>query len=424
MNKLDDFLKSKVENVVPESSSGWDALSTALPAKTSKWGIAKISLALLLLGGFVTTAIVLSKPKATATIEQVSKPIVNQSDRSNGGPVSNVTEATPAFSPSVNPPSTQPTGVNSNKGPILNEPNASGGTVVPPAADAGSVSTTDIVPVAEAEKTVESEVVATVAPSPETDVAESKPAKPAKPAPTVRREKSRADFHKGKLYVNASFSSVFSYRSFQLNNGSAPFVNKHYDEIRQNSEAMNLGYGATLALEYKFAKSFSLQGGLSYNKIGYKTNYDFEVYDQPETDNTGRIIGYNNLSSPLSVSAKGNTRIDVLRIPLGINYNIIMKENMLFHFYAGAARNFIVAASGTTINQLDLTERKISRSDYYRTANELCFDLGVNIAMTPKYGFGIDLYYNKWLTNISRNTYENITPFSPGINFAISRKLF
>jgi hypothetical protein len=242
--------------------------------------------------------------------------------------------------------------------------------------------------------------------------------------PTTRKKEQRSNFHEGKLFASISFSPMLSYRSFQLTKGAAPFVNKQYDEIRQNAESKIISYGSALSLEYKILKNFSLQSGISYNRIGFQSNYEFDVYDKATTDNNGRVTGYEYVQNPYTVNFDSKTQIDVLRIPFGVNYNLFMNSNSLFHFYFGGSHDMLLAAEGNVINSLTLEQKSITKEDFRHNANEVCVDLGVNIALTSRYAFGVDLYYNKWLTNISMNKFENITPFTAGLNLALTRKIY
>lgn len=427
MNKLDDFLKSKLENASPESPLGWEALDAALPV-ANNYAIAKWAFAIVILGGLITGTILLNqKSPKEYTQNQISEsnpqPSVNSQSKKEEQPVylntntgisteqsshvavSGVEGHTPVI-PSI-PSHKEAQSSSDNENVAIVTPSENGNSV--------DVAKTDMVSTPETEKIID-EIKA------KEDVSD-KSAKSSKPSSVQIHKPSRKEFHNGKLYIGAAVTSIFSYRSFQLNNGAAPFINKNYDEIRQNSEATSLSYGASLTLEYKFSKNFSVQGGLSYNNIGYKANYDFEISDQAITDNSGRIISYQNISNSISVKSNNRTKIDVLRIPLGINYNLFLNPDMLFHFYVGGSQNILLSASGVGLNTVTLAEERVSKANFVKKANEICFDLGVNMALTSKIGLGIDLYYNKWLTNISTNPRENVTPFSPGVNFAISRKL-
>lgn len=428
MNKLDDFLKSKLENASPESPLGWEALDAALPV-ANNYAIAKWAFAIVILGGLITGTILLNQ-KSPKEYTQ------NQISESNPQPSVNsqsTKEEPPVYLNNNTVVSTEnPSGVSAKR--VENTPPLVPSIPSHVAVQTPSSNEVSDVAIAPSENTnsvaVEKAIIVSI-PENETiidDIKEKEDvsdetAKPTKPAYVQIHKPSRKEFHNGKLYIGASVTSIFSYRSFQLNNGAAPFVNKNYDEIRQNSEATSLSYGASLSLEYKFSKNFSVQGGISYNRIGYKANYDFEISDQPVTDNTGRIISYQNISNTIDVKSNNLTKIDVLRIPLGINYNLFLNPDMLFHFYVGGSQNILLSANGVGLNPLTLAQEKVSKANFVKKANEICFDLGVNIALTHKYGLGIDLYYNKWLTNISTNPRENLTPFSPGVNFAISRKL-
>lgn len=429
MNKLDDFLKSKLENASPESPLGWEALDKALPV-ANNYAIAKWAFAILLLGGLITGTILYNQnaPKEY-TQNQVSdsnsQPSLSQQSIKDEQPVylnsKTDVKAEKPSSISVRRVENNTSSIPSIANHVLaqtttNNENTNVVTVAP----SESINSADddkskIVSIPKNETVIDD--------IKEKDDVSDESAKSSKPTSVQIHKPSRKEFHNGKLYIGASVTSIFSYRSFQLNNGAAPFVNKNYDDIRQNSEATSLSYGGSLSLEYKFSKSFSVQGGISYNRIGYKANYDFEISDQPVTDNTGRIISYQNISNTISVKSNNLTKIDVLRIPLGINYNLFLNPDMLFHFYVGGSQNILLSANGVGLNPLTLAEEKVSKANFVKKANEICFDLGVNMALTRKYGLGIDLYYNKWLTNISTNPRENVTPFSPGVNFAISRKL-
>ena len=427
MNKLDNFLKSKLENASPESPLGWEALDAALPV-ANNYAIAKWAFSIVLLGGLITGTILYnqnapkeytqnqvsdSNPQPSFSQQAIKEehPVYlnNKTDVSSEKP-SNISGKTVANSTPIIP--SIPSHINAQT--TVN--NANVATVAPSEIANSVVTEKPEIASAPQSETINDENILSE------DVSD-KNAKPSKSSGIQIHKPSRKEFHNGKLYIGASVTSIFSYRSFQLNNGAAPFINKNYDDIRQNSEATSLSYGASLTLEYKFSKSFSIQGGLSYNKIGYKANYDFEISDRAVTDNTGRIISYQNIPNTISVKSNHRTMVDVLRIPLGINYNLFLNPDMLFHFYVGGSQNILLSASGVGLNPLTLAEEKITKADFVKKANEICFDLGVNMALTSKYGLGIDLYYNKWLTNISTNPRENITPFSQGVNFAISRKL-
>ncbi len=429
MNKLDDFLKSKLENASPESPLGWEVLDTALPV-ANNYAIAKWAFAIVLFGGLITGTILYNQkaPKEyTQSYVSESNPLPSENQQS-------VKEEQPVYlNTKIAVSSEKPSSISgkkvANSTPIIptipshviaqtpaNNQNATVAIVAPSEIVNLEASEKPVIVLAPQNEKINDESTASEGVS-------EKYTKPSKSAGVQIHKSLRKEFHNGKLYIGASLTSIFSYRSFQLNNGAAPFINKNYDEIRQNSEATSLSYGASLSLEYKFSKNFSVQGGLSYNNIGYKANYDFEISDRAVTDNTGRIISYQNISNSISVKSNNRTMIDVLRIPLGINYNLFLSPDMLFHFYVGGSQNILLSASGVGLNPLTLAEEKITKADFVKKANEICFDLGVNMALTSKYGLGIDLYYNKWLTNISTNPRENITPFSPGVNFAISRKL-
>ncbi len=427
MNKLDDFLRSKINSASDDSPSGWDALNDALPVQTTT-SIAKWAFVVLLLGGLVTTGIVkkyqTSKghiSKEEGTLEQVSA--------SNKDAIEAVSSPLTVSKPvAVENEKTVTKTLKNHRNPVQNTKvttSAAESNNIPPQQMELASSPTKIEPnvntkgqeeILKADEKVAQNNEVAALPSNTEKAKDSKK--------IAIHKMVRSDFHQGKVYVSASFSTILSYRSFQLNDGAAPFVNKNYDQIRQNSEAMNLGGGATLALEYKLSKSISLQGALSYNKLSYKTSYNFEINDKALTDNTGRVIGYESLPNSIYISTNKSTKIEVLRIPVGINYNLFLSPTMLFHIYVGGSHNILLSASGVGVNQLSLAEQKITKADFSNTAKEICFDLGVNIAMSSKYGLGVDLYYNKWLTNISTNKLENVTPFSPGINFVISRKLF
>ncbi len=435
MNKLDDFLKSKIDQASFDTPSSWDALETALSVQTSR-RIAKWVFASVLLGGIITSVILLKSRDGSVFVSNKKEAVVNVSTDAGKVP----TKVSSAITTVETREESKPSIAVQKVIPVI--------STSLPISDASSLSKNDNInvtnipttPIAPSEKGEPVNSAAAIEESRDTKepnrkemVAEEKTViseqvkKEAKPGELKRvtvRKASRNDFHNGSLYATFSFSSIFSYRSFQLNNGAAPFVNKNYESIRQNSEVMNLGYGGSFALEYKFSRSFSLQAGASYNKIGYKSKYNFEITEKAETDNTGRIIGYDNLSTPTIISSTTTTKIEVLRIPLGFNFNVFLNPSMLFHFYVGGSHNVILAASGIGLNRLTLAEQKINKDDFMKTAKEVCLNLGVNIALSPKYGCGVDLYYNKWLTNISKNKLENVTPFSPGVNFAISRKLF
>jgi hypothetical protein len=436
MNKLDDFLRSKIDQASINSPSNWEALNQAIPKKTTS-GIAKWAFALLLLGG-LGTSVFLLKNNGNIVSSTSSNTPIKSVDNTPTDLVNKVetNKENQNLSPVVMVPATNSYQAVAPASPSITNPVVTPSNTTPVIGNNSQEKTSSEVPVLKNESSNDlaknneknAEPVTNAIPTKADDVVKNnmdeENSSPTIVASPNIRKKSRKDYHKGKLYATASVSSIFSYRSFQLSNGAAPFVNKMYSDTRLNSEVMNLGYGATLALEYRFSKSLSLQGGFSYNKIGYKSRYDFEVTDKAITDNNGRIIGYENLSNPVSVNSSGKTKIDVLRIPVGINYNLFLNQYMLFHFYVGASHNVLLSASGNGLNQLTMMEQKVSKADFVNSANEVCFDLGVSIAINSKYGFGIDLYYNKWLTNISRNKYENVVPFSPGMNFSLSRNLF
>ena len=430
MNKFDDFLKNKMSNDAFDVPSNWKALNSALPAQTAGKSIARWALALLLLGGMVTTALVwknntfVVKNENNTPVPKDSpgrkmdktEPIVSSPETNQNVPVSSIQQKTSAGIESPVQPLIYGT-------PQTQDNQIREASVNPPVTNVQAVTEKqEFAPIME-KKEDEMGDMNTKAPSlmnKKDKVSKSKGIEKI----TTHKPSQRSDFHKGKLYIGMSFSPMLSYRSFQLTDGSAPFVNKQYDEIRQNSESKIISYGSALTLEYKFSKSFSLQGGISYNKIGFKSQYEFEVTDKVITDNTGRITGYEGIPNPVSTLLNNKTRIDVLRIPFGINYNLFMNANSLFHFYFGGSHNILLAAEGVGVNSLTLEQKPISKSDFTKNAKEVCIDLGINIALTPKYAFGVDLYYNKWLGNISKSKLENVTPFTAGLNLAISRKIF
>ena len=440
MNKLDDFLKHKLENVVPDIPTGWEALSASLPAKKSGRILAVWVFSLLVIGGAITTMLVTKsnpsikladgnviEPKVISTHQFSTTETVKSEVENETALIAPASITASVKSTQITPKLTVAQTKQSHVTLTTYEPiaNNSIGNSVKIATSEGAFENKALSVVEDIN--AKSEELKAIAPElQDQSAATTQKRSPNKTSKSTvhAKPKGRGDFHKGKLFVSATISLVGSYRSFALNKGGAPFVNKQYDYVRQNSEQARVTHGATLALEFRFLPNFSIQSGISYSKLGFLSNFDFEVSDKAITDNNGRIIGYEILPIPLQVVLNSKTNFSVLRIPVGLNYNLLFNTNSLFHLYLGGSQNILLSADGVGLNSLTMEQKAISKTDFVNTARELCFGLGVNFALSPLYGIGVDLSYNKYINNISKNNYENIAPFSGGINVSVGRKIF
>ena len=81
MNKLDDFLRSKIDQASINSPSNWEALNQAIPKKTTS-GIAKWAFALLLLGGLGTSVFLLKNNNNIVSSTSSNTPIKSADNNS------------------------------------------------------------------------------------------------------------------------------------------------------------------------------------------------------------------------------------------------------------------------------------------------------------------------------------------------------
>ncbi len=434
MNHLDDFLKQKLGNTEAESVSGWAALEQAIPAQKTS-GVAFKWAMIVLLAGITASTVYFfgshSPETATQPLKEQTQsletaavnPVQELPVTDNSAAVKNETTTQPAVTTTRTRTAKEahPFGFVKKEStpPVVNE-NPSSTKPAERTEPADHENNAPVVAVSPEKESGKEEVTAN--PNKENEViAVTQPDKAGKV--TVRKPK-KEDFQKGKLYVNASFSPMMSYRNWQLNNGYAPYVHKQFNDIRESSDKMILSFATGLSMEYRFNRAFSLQSGLYYQMLGYRSAYDYEVADEATLDGSGRVTGYTAKSSNLLVSANKVSRFTSLRIPLILNYNIMITPATYFHLSAGPGFNEIIGVKSTGVDPVTLQLKDYTISSFKRFSNDLYMSLGFNTAISPKLGFVIDMFYDQWLTDISKSAYEKNLPFTAGFNVAIHRKIF
>lgn len=434
MNHLDDFLKQKLGNTEAESTSGWAALEKAIPARKTTGAAFKWALVALLAGitassvyffGNRESQIAESAPQhqsapspETANVPAEQQSAVNE-NLAGAGALVQGKETVSVNPPQAARPSASQGSSRSNSKPVPMVDNRT--TPDPVMNNETPKPDNNSVVVAEDKSITETPQKEVTIASPEKEMAVVQPEKANR---SNVRKPTKADFQKGKLYVNASFSPMMSYRNWQLNNGYAPFVHKQFTDIRESSDKMVLSFATGLGMEYRFNRTFSLQSGLFYQVLGYRSNYDYEVTDEATLDASGRVIGYTSKASAMDVTASKLSRYSSVRIPLILNYNIMITPATYFHLSAGPGITQITGVKSTGIDPVTLQLKEYSLSDFKRFSSDLYMSMGFNTAITPKLGFVIDMFYDQWLNDISKSAYEKNLPFTAGFNVALHRKIF
>jgi hypothetical protein len=429
MNRLDDFLKQKMDGEDPLTPSSWAALEKTLPAANSG-GIAKWTFVTLIAGIAITALFYVSTNNASPKYSQneqsrsVSKSLPEHASEK---PV--ITSESTAAVKDIEPvnaakPSNVPAVISSEKGTIR-EVNLGSDVLASVPEAAAYVKNRDhdsnIAPskpqAAENEKN-------NIAAQPDPADAQEAAKQTTRKAPI--HIPSKDDYQKGKLYAKVSFSPLFSYRTWQLTNGAAGYVHKQFRDIREASDKGIAGSSFGLSLEYRFKYNFSLETGVNYSFLGMSSRYEYEVTEQAQQDpgGSGRILGYNQLPSPVEVSAKGNLKFQSVRIPVLFNYNVMISTTSTFHLGIGGGINRITAMKGTVLDPVELSLKRTGLSDFNKTSKDVMVKFGFSFAAGSKWGFEVDAFYDRWINNISKSTHESTVPFTTGINLAFSRKLF
>lgn len=162
--------------------------------------------------------------------------------------------------------------------------------------------------------------------------------------------------------------------SFVLSNNSInsdpKFVNKDYEQIRNNSEKGGFSYGFVLGWNLNLPINLAIGTGIEYRTTIVNASYNFTIEEVPVIDIDNSIAGYIKLNDTSKQTINfSNTQVQqLISFPISLQYNLkIPRVNNPFIIGGGVLLSKNLGLSGESVNPVFLDE-KIELNSIYSKA--------------------------------------------------------
>lgn len=186
--------------------------------------------------------------------------------------------------------------------------------------------------------------------------------------PKIKSNKTNQflNFLKEKSVISLGLESSILL-SGKSSNSDPEFVNKNYEQIRNNSEKGGFSYGFILGWNLNLPVNLSFGTGLEYRTTIVNANYNFTIEEVPVIDIDNSIAGYIKLNDTSKQNISfSNTQVQrLISIPLALQYNLrLNKLKQPIIIGGGILLSKNLGFSGETINPVFLDERVDLNTQY------------------------------------------------------------
>lgn len=177
---------------------------------------------------------------------------------------------------------------------------------------------------------------------------------------------SLLNFLRDKSVISIGVEGSFILSNTSINS-DPNFVNKDYEQIRNNSEKGGFSYGFVLGWNLNLPINLAFGTGIEYRTTIVNANYNFTIEEVPVIDIDNSIAGYIKLNDTSKQNISfSNTQVQrLISIPLALQYNLrLNKLRQPIIIGGGILISKNLGFSGETINPVFLDERVELNSQY------------------------------------------------------------